>query len=604
MLNPEALLVLLLTVSLTPPAVRFQGNRSFSDRTLLPLLGIGNTPLLNEGELQRGIRTLADWYRAQGFLDAAVDWQIDSSATPGSVLITIHEGHRTRVRQVRITGMQSLGAHDLYNAVVLRSNHYLLAADISRGRNALIDLCRDQGYFFAECSVQIERANGTPPVADVIYQVKEGPLCFLSSITVRGNISVSRQLIDRYISFRRGERYSQRKIIAAQRRLQASRLFDRVYVKVARSGSGDSLVRPTAEVLVDSVDIRIDVSEIPARGIGFGLGLQLLPWRGLVTGEWENLNVFSRGHNLKMEISYSPLLGSSLFRDYRLEGNGTYRIPFATGWAVNLMAKPFAKWESKSGRYNLSYGAESGASHDFTPNLNLALTNRLNWIAAGGTNIIHDQTTIRGITNSLGAVLTYDTRNDLFVPSRGIYLRPALEVAGGVLGGNNRFYRLVLESRGFQRVLFNHILGLRAMLGAVLPYGGITTVPYYEQFYLGGANSLRGYDEKSIGPNLVVMPDTQHYGWTVINTNIEFRSPSLLLQHSVVKGIGGVIFLDGGTIFGNESGFQLPGYEIALGGGLRINTPIGPLRLDYGRKLLNPPPGYWGRVYLGLLNMF
>jgi outer membrane protein insertion porin family len=419
-------------------------------------------------------------------------------------------------------------------------------------------------------------------------------------VNVRGNFIYNRSLVGRLAGIETGERFAQSRVLQAQRRLYASRLFDRVYVNVSPGRANDSLIMDRPR---ESLDVRVDVSELPPRSLGLGAGVQLLPWRVLLAPEWEHLNVLGIGHSFSVGVSYSPVLSRNLLRDYRLNLNLAYRIPYLTRWEVNLATQPFVNWEYQLGRYELEYGAENGMSHDFSSNLSMTLANRLRRVQNSDTSATAAELPVQAITNALSVALAYDTRNDLFYPVRGGYLRPSVEVAGGWLGGSNDFYRFSCEIRYFRRFLLNHVLALRALTGAVVPYGVSHVVPYYEEFYLGGANSLRGYGEKAIGP-VVTATDSHHYGDVLLNANAELRSPLVPINTSIVKGLGGALFLDGGNVFGSGGNYAFGKLQFAAGGGLRLNTPIGPVRLDYGKRLTEPTPGDWGRIYFGILNLF
>ena len=119
-------------------------------------------------------------------------------------------------------------------------------------------------------------------------------------------------------------------------------------------------------------------------------------------------------------------------------------------------------------------------------------------------------------------------------------------------------------------------------------------IPYYEKFYIGGRNTLRGYDDKSVGPLIV---SDEHYGDFIINTNFELRT-------TFYKNFGLVLFFDGGDVMDEIGDFKLSNYQYSIGLGIRFNTPVGPIRLDYGKRLKNPEPNDKGKLYLGLLHAF
>ncbi|MBM3323875.1 hypothetical protein FJY69_10415, partial [candidate division WOR-3 bacterium] len=100
------------------------------------------------------------------------------------------------------------------------------------------------------------------------------------------------------------------------------------------------------------------------------------------------------------------------------------------------------------------------------------------------------------------------------------------------------------------------------------------------------------YPERSLGPDSSIQG---RFGPAVVNANLELRTPYLL------GWVGLVGFADLGTV---SRSLRLFAYEYSAGAGVRVRTPIGPVRLDWGRRLANPLPGDKGRFYLGLLHAF
>jgi outer membrane protein assembly factor BamA len=168
-------------------------------------------------------------------------------------------------------------------------------------------------------------------------------------------------------------------------------------------------------------------------------------------------------------------------------------------------------------------------------------------------------------------------------------------VAGGLLGGTNDFYRVGGEARAFRALPLGAVLAVRGMVGFTFPYGRTQLAPYYEVFAIGGRNCLRGYPDRSLGPDDA--PHGGKYGPVIGNASFELRGPYFLNWVAVVA------FTDCGEVVG-RSGFSLSKLEYSAGGGIRVRTPIGPVRLDWGKRLKAPPAGDMGRVYFGILHAF
>ena len=114
-------------------------------------------------------------------------------------------------------------------------------------------------------------------------------------------------------------------------------------------------------------------------------------------------------------------------------------------------------------------------------------------------------------------------------------------------------------------------------VGAAFPFGETANVPLSERFFAGGDSTLRGFELDQVGPQLDGLPIG---GEALLLVNQEFRLP-------LWKQLGAVLFYDGGNVFLDADALTLDpsDWRHVLGAGLRYETPIGPLRFEYGRKL-------------------
>lgn len=166
-----------------------------------------------------------------------------------------------------------------------------------------------------------------------------------------------------------------------------------------------------------------------------------------------------------------------------------------------------------------------------------------------------------GRINSLTYQYVFDSRDSVFDPTRGKRFSYSLQWAGHGLGGDFDFYKATLESRMYKKVGHAQTLALRARLGYASG-----SVPYSELFTVGGADTLRGYE------------DDQFKGKKSYSLTLEYRYP-------IMKRVQGVVFTDMGSAWDAP---DVPWYSdtksfnISVGAGVRLSTPIGPVRLDYG----------------------
>lgn len=168
-----------------------------------------------------------------------------------------------------------------------------------------------------------------------------------------------------------------------------------------------------------------------------------------------------------------------------------------------------------------------------------------------------------GTTNSFTFTHVFDNRDNYFNASKGRRISFAAQWGGHGLGGDYDFYKFTAEGRFYKGLGNGHILALRLMGGYI-----DGDVAYGNLFDLGGSNTLRGYE------------DDQFKGKKMYAATLEYRFP-------IAKKVQGVLFTDAGSIWGLDNG-KIPWYDDddslnwSVGVGLRLQTPIGPIRLDYG----------------------
>ena len=166
-----------------------------------------------------------------------------------------------------------------------------------------------------------------------------------------------------------------------------------------------------------------------------------------------------------------------------------------------------------------------------------------------------------GRINSVTWQKVYDSRDNIYEPTRGRRISYTTQWAGHGLGGDFDFYKFTAEARMYKKLGAKNVLAFRARGGFIQG-----DAPYSQLFTLGGADSLRGYE------------DDQFRGKYMYNATLEFRFP-------IVKKVSGVLFTDIGDAWDapNVTWYNSKKtFNYGVGAGVRITTPIGPVKLDYG----------------------
>lgn len=240
-----------------------------------------------------------------------------------------------------------------------------------------------------------------------------------------------------------------------------------------------------------------------------------------------------------------------------------------------------AEYNKKSRGFNISFGRQTG---EYTRDY-LTLESRKDtykWDDDDSSGFRYDKNAGKGtnwdngsynfasdnyVKNNFGRINSvtwqkvYDSRDNIYEPTRGRRISYTTQWAGHGLGGDFDFYKFTAEARMYKKLGAKNVLAFRARGGFIQG-----DAPYSQLFTLGGADSLRGYE------------DDQFRGKYMYNATLEFRFP-------IVKKVSGVLFTDIGDAWDapNVTWYNSKKtFNYGVGAGVRITTPIGPVKLDYG----------------------
>ncbi len=570
---------------------------------------------LKDEQLQEDKEKLAEFYRDKGYIDFEIkDIQI-VNPTPRTMILkfVIYEGSQYKVGAVKFSGNKLFGTPEIAGG--LRALHEAKRAKSKLGPNGLemdvgdvfspggltkdVEAVEDfygaKGYIdvtAASRNLKVIRIPNTETrTMDLEFQIEEGQKIRIERIEIRGNTKTRDTVIRRELAVSPGETFDMVRVKLSKGRLEGLRFFDQVQtyseptdVQNARNlvvvvdegktgnvtaGAGFS----SAESLVGYVEYtesNFDLSKFPLepwwQGAGQKARLRLALGTEQQAYELGFIEPWFLGRKLQLGVNlyYRDLAYLSPENLYtEVQGGGKVGLTRALG--------------SDFLRGGISYTLED---------IGINLTDDARPTAGPLGNVppaILEQVGYH-LLSTVGGSLAYDTRNSVQLSNKG----QRTELIGQITGGGQNFYKMELRSAWFFKGLAKgHVLEIGGRAGVAEAIGGTSDVPFYSRYYLGGQYDLRGFKYRNVSPRQYNTSTTPAFpyqepvgGDTFWFASAEYSIPIFEQENGV--GVRLAAFYDMGGV--GEKPYSLsPGvFDNNWGIGIRLNLPIGPIRLDYG----------------------
>lgn len=531
-------------------------------------------------------------YRSEGYSDveAKVENHFDEQNRYMTVHVTVKEGSRYLVGSVSFQGVQKVPVDQLMKELKLKGDAPFsqdkLYADVAKVQSAYFS----KGYMAASVDPSTALNPGTKRV-DITYSVSEGAIAYVGRIIIKGNVKTRDAVIRRELRIAPGERFDGEKLRRSKERIYNLGYFEEINMETAPADQPDQrdLVVTVKESKTgefsfgggfSSVDSLIGFAEIVQRNF------DLFNWPTFVGGGQElrvNISAGTRRRNLLLSFTepwifnrpYSA--GFDLFNTTRTRGEG---------YSFELQR----------------LGGDLRLGHNFNDYNKVGFTYRLEQVKVSDVESTASSALKAEIgKNTISAgkfSASRDTRDNVFNPKRGYLLESDIELAGTLFGGDKDFLKWTgAGGVFFEPFVENQILEFHTRLGLVNEMEGSDEVPIFERFFAGGADSIRGYRERRVGPKDPANRDPIG-GESLYLVSTEYTIP--LVDFLKVAG-----FYDAGNVTSSYKDILQSGFKSGAGAGVRIKTPFGPVKLDYGWPI-NPDDGErkTGRVHFSASRTF
>lgn len=579
-------------------SIRFEGVRSVDRGSLEKVLKTKTRswiafwrerPLLRQDFLRADVRTVELYYARNGYLDARAVSRVER--TEGSnvvtVVYTVQEGARTLVRSLAWSGATRFPTARLEQEILTRPGEPMDPVRVEVDEDRLGVFYAEHGHFPAV------RGSWTRDslAADVHYELDEGPAYTVGEITVDGLDRVDTFAVRRELLLRSGSVFRRSDLLHSIERLYASTLYQIVDV-------APSAVDTTTAV----VDLRVGVRERKHRRVEGGVGVSSRDGFRLL-GSWANVNLSGRGNRLDADASvwFSGLGGTETRVSYTEPWLFGVRVAGQVGVFLNQAKLNFrgAPYTERNYGPNLSLLREIGR---FT---RLLFSAEAKWSDAISTPDLPpaELTDFREeyFTTRLLFSPSYDFRDNRFDARSGQFHYATIELGNPFSGTRDGFSKFGLSGGWHFPVGERSSISYRLQVSRMWPFpdafSALAAVPASELYRTGGSASVRGYAE------LELAGADSTGGLIQLVTNLEYRFP-------VWGVLSGALFVDGGNTWSRVTDFRTdqlvppsPGTILddnqmrwTSGGGLRLASPVGPLRVDLGYRLyrderdVNPRP--------------
>ncbi|MFH0855329.1 MAG: outer membrane protein assembly factor BamA, partial [Candidatus Omnitrophota bacterium] len=556
-----------------------EGNTAYSDRRMLRLMKTKRAWFLNPGVLKdevlrEDIERLKSFYHRQGYIYAEVSYEIKIDPKRPFLYITIkiREDKKYLVGSLFIKGNRDIAEYEILNKLNACVPGKVFSQEALKEDIANISsLYFDRGYVAAQVEESTSLNSYTGRV-DISYNIAEHDVAYVDKIKIKGNVKTKDLVIRRELRIRPGDKFDGEKLRRSKERLQNLGFFEEISYETQDTAAANKK------------DLIVEVKESKTGAFSFGGGYSTVDeFVGFVEIEqknfdWKNFPYFTgAGQDLRLRASMGTLTsGFDL----------SFTEPWLFDYPLSFGFDAYKRTHDRETDIGYGYdedltGGDLRLAKEITEYVKASLSYRYNSIEI--TNIIDTASSDlkseegKNIITGPEIGLIYDSRDNIFDTHRGDVLSGTLQCVGGVFGGDKDFLKLSGRASHFFPLFRNSVLELRARAGLADTYGNTEKIPIYERFFAGGAYSIRGYDERKVGPVDSASKDPLG-GESLLIGNVEYTYP-------LFDFLKAALFYDTGNVWSKQSDIGDGGFKSSFGLGFRIKTPIGPIMLDYGIPL-------------------
>jgi len=562
------------------------GNRDFSDKQLLDNFSLGTSGLFSflskndqysKQKFSADLESLRSFYQNRGYLEFNIEsTQVSIGPDKEHIYLTVNvtEGKKYTVSGHKLAGKLIVPEAELNALIRIKSGDVFSRQEVTESGKRISDRLGDDGYAFASVNAVPEIDKETSTVAFTFF-IDPGQRAYVRRINFSGNLSTRDEVLRREMRQLEGAWYSARNVQRSRERLQRLGFFDDVTVET-----------PPVPGVPDQIDININVKERLLNNFLASIGYSDVD--GVVlAGSVTLKNLFGTGKELVTAVDTSKS---------NKHLNVSYTNPYYTLDGISRSFNVYSSKVDSAAADTAAYNADTlGASvlygipisEDRSINLGIGYEGvKLN-VPTTGAKVAQDFVAKYGDDNGvIKATLgwAHDTLDSPIFPMRGVLHRVTAEVA--VPGSDLEYYRLTYATSAYMPIGKDYTFKLKGELGYGDGYGDTDALPFYKNYYAGGASSVRGYKSRTLGPRDIGGPDESLPigGSLRVLGNMEFLFP-VPGSTKDNKSMRLSVFVDGGMTYGPNENIDLGGLRYSAGLAFNWFSPLGPLSISVALPL-------------------
>ena len=557
--------------------VVFEGASSFSYGRLKDVITSDNRNWFKFWDLKRrverskieaDIKALEEFYQNAGYLDAKVTdvqpQRVDEKNV--NLIYRITEGPVYTVAAVAVAGNKLYQTADLVPVFQLEAGQAYSLADMKIDLSTIADYYGSRGYADAKVTPRLDKkASGQ---VSVTYAIEEGNQFKVGKISISGNQKTKEDVVRRELTLAPTDEYNSIKINKSRARLMNLDYFEDV-----------SFMPVSSDLGPDFKDINIDLKEKPTGQVQFGAGFSSIDnLVGFMEVTQKNFDVTNwpsfTGAGQRFRLG---LKAGSRRKDFIM----SLTEPYFMGQRLSLGGDLFYTEKTYLSDYydQRDIGGSLNLRKPLGDNSDLRLTYTLQKVEIYDI----DQDASEAIKaeegdflqSRFGGAWVFDNRDSFQMPTRGHKVMVESNFSGSFLGGDVETVSLSLSGQKYWKMPYEAIFSIQGELASVDTTGDADTVPIFERQFLGGANNLRGFEYRDVGPR-------DNNGEPLGGNTLGWLTAEVTFP--IVSKVRGAIFADAGFVNPDSWDYSTSDYNADIGLGVRVNLPIvgTPVKIDYG----------------------